>query len=86
MTWHEEVARAALARVYEPALVGALRADSPLPGYRSADGIAIAVAVAEEGKTRDGAVVLSDAEMVSIHTLGDLVREIASHSAGEGDE
>jgi len=86
VTRHEDVARAALSRVYEPALVEALRPDSPLPGYRSADAIAIAVAVREESASRGSTVVLGDAEMMSIHTVGDLMREIDVLREGDTHE
>jgi len=86
MTSPEDLARTALSRVYELALVEALRADSPLPGNRSADAMSISVAVREQSATHDCPVVLSDVQMVSIFSLGDLVREIALYSAGTTDE
>ena len=81
-----EVARAALTHVYEPTLVDALRSDSPLPGHRSADAIAIVVAVREESASRGRLVTLSDAHMVSIHTFGDLTRELELLAAGDISE
>ncbi len=86
MTSPEDLARTALSRVYEPALVEALRADSPLPGNRSADAMSISVAVREQSAMHDRPVVLSDMQMVSIYSLGDLIREIALYTAGATDE
>jgi hypothetical protein len=86
MTENEQVARAALSHLYEPGLVATLRSDSPLPGFRSADAIAVSVAVAAEGMARGREVVLSDEQMVSIRTLGDLIVEIAAHSTRDADE
>lgn len=86
MTSAAQIARAALALVYDTAVVESLRDDSPLPGYRSADAIAVATAVRVESERAGHEVALGDQEMVEIHTVGDLEDAIVRAMSGDIDE
>ena len=78
----ESIARAALVRVVESDVVGTMRSDSPLPGYRPADAVALSVAVTKEAAKQGRSVNLGDRDFDGIQTLGDLIAVIDVHLAG----
>jgi len=78
----ESIARAALARVVESDVVGTMRSDSPLPGYRPADAVALSVAVTKESAKQGWSVNLGDQEFDGMYCLGDLVAVINVHLTG----
>ncbi|MEI8261080.1 MAG: hypothetical protein WCG77_06210 [Actinomycetes bacterium] len=78
----ESIARAALVRVVESDVVGTMRADSPLPGFRPADAVALSVAITKEAAKQGWSVTLGDHEFDGIHCLGDLTAVIGVQVAG----
>ena len=69
------VVEAALAAVFDAALVRQLREDSPLTvlGMVPADAVALADAIARESERAGWACVLGDAELAGLVSVADLV-------------